>query len=273
MLRHRPHRRQQCSGATIAPAAAAIAHEQKISGGLAATRRAAGYAAGAAPGTAAAHGIGARGIGNRRAAGIVRHPGDTAFCVRSLHAGDSVGLPASRRRGAVDPARARAAESLPPENIEVTWEVARDEQVPRYRAPRHRAGRAGARAQRARRAAGLEPGALTGTASRARRAVSAAGRTRTAPAADAASDAALRVRLLPAIRAGLLRRLSPHGGARTSISWCSSATTSTSRRGAATACASTTAASRARSTTTAPATRCTKAIPTCSARTRPHPGS
>ena len=62
---------------------------------------------------------------------------------------------------------------------------------------------------------GLEPGRWYWYRFRAGGEVSPIGRTRTAPAAGAGRRApALRVRLLPALRAGLLRRLPPHGGRR-----------------------------------------------------------
>ena len=85
--------------------------------------------------------------------------------------------------------------------------------------------------------------------------------------------AALRFRLLPAVRAGLLHRLPPHGGRRIST-WSSTwATTSTNPPGGATTCASTMPASRSRSRSTATATPSTRATPTCRQRTRHSPGS
>ena len=75
--------------------------------------------------------------------------------------------------------------------------------------------------------------AATGTASSPATRSSPVGRTRTAPApGNDARAAALRLRLLPALRAGLVHRASPHGRPRTSTSSSSSATTSTNRPGA-----------------------------------------
>ena len=128
--------------------------------------------------------------------------------------------------------------------VPVRWEVAARRGVPQHR----RLGHRGRRRPTGRHSVHVDadgprarPLVLVPLhAPATRRARSAARAPR--PRADAHARApALRLRLLPAVRAGLLRRLPPHGRRRRSTWSPSSATTSTSRPGAATTCARTSA--------------------------------
>ena len=144
----------------------------------------------------------------------------------------------------MDPARARSAPRRrhADEPVAVEWEVATDERFERSRAARPRAARrrVGAHACTSRSRAS-SPAAGTGIASAPADEVSPVGRTRTAPAPGRPAD---RLRFAFAscqqYEQGYYtayRHMSPT----TSTSSCISATTSTSRPGAASTCASTTA--------------------------------
>ena len=142
-----------------------------------------------------------------------------------------------RRRGALDPARARAAGRRRPRR-DARHVVAghlggrRGRPLPPRRQARRRAGHPGTRPRGARRGAtACAPTASTSTGSATGDAVSPVGRTRTAPSAlQPATRAVVRVRLLPELPDRLLHRLRAPGGTRTSTWSSTSATTSTRAR-------------------------------------------
>ena len=176
-------------------------------------------------------------------------------------------LPASHLGRAVD-----APDGAP---VPVAWTIAEDEGMQPRRAqaaprPPRRAGRTRCMSM----STGLRPGRPYWYRFTANGQASPVGRTRTAPAPTRpAAGAALRLRLVPAVRAGLLRRLPAHGGRGARRRCCSSATTSTRCRGAAIWCAITPAAAARCSTNIASATRSTNPTPTCRPRTPRIPGS
>ncbi len=162
---------------------------------------------------------------------------------------------------------------MPESAVAVDWQIAEDEKFCARRRARHRTGHAGAGSRRARRG--------QGPAARSALLVSLPRRHRVEPDRPHAHGAGgrqhavavpLRLRLLPAVRAGLLHRLSRHGPRAISISSCISATTSTRRPGDRSSCASTASASRRPCRSSATATRSTSSIPTCRPPTLPSRG-
>ena len=151
------------------------------------------------------------------------------------------------------------------------WELAADERFHAHRRARRGGRRGGLGAQRPRRAAGLEPGRWYWYRFHALGQQSAVGRTRTAPAADAA--ATLRFAIASCQRYDVGHYAAWRHAARpTSTSCSSSATTSTSTRRGRTRSARSRAASLHARRSTARATRPTRATRRCRPRTRARRG-
>ena len=167
-----------------------------------------------------------------------------------------------------------AGGGMPPQPVEVRWEVAEDEAMRRIVKQRQRTAAAASGATRCTsRSMGSKPTVAYWYRFQAGGATSRIGRTRTLPKAE---DDVARLRFAFAscqhYETGFFTAYR-HMAKKISISCSTSATTSTRARAATTSRAVTRGSSSRRSTTIATATPSTSSIPICRRRTRPSPSS